>query len=417
MASLDVESLFTNIPLDETINICLKKLFDDEGISNISNLNKSQFKTLLELAVKECYFLCDCKIYKQVDGVAMGNPLGPVLANIFLSYHESRWLTRCPIRFRPRFYVRYVDDTFVFFSHESHVAKFVEYMNNQHANIKFTCEKQVDNRLNFLDVLVEKHGKKVSTSIYRKSTFSGLYSKFSSFIPTQYKTGLIRTLLHRIFNISSSYQIMTEEIDKLKDVLIKNEYPKGLIDKTVSDFFNKKYSDPVATELTCSKLTYNMILPYTGDHGHKVVSKLRNIISTFFPQIKIQFIFKPSLRLQNFFQNKDAMPKSLLSNVIYKYTCSDCSIGYIGETRRHFGSRIAEHTGISFATKKPIIGDKFSAIQKHISMTGHSTDASQFKIVCRASTQYDLLIKESLHIARDRPALNNNISSFPLNLF
>ena len=76
MASLDVESLFTNIPLDETINICLKKLFDDEGISNISNLNKSQFKTLLELAVKECYFLRDCKIYKQVDGVANGEPFG-----------------------------------------------------------------------------------------------------------------------------------------------------------------------------------------------------------------------------------------------------------------------------------------------------------------------------------------------------
>ena len=194
----------------------LQKLFDDKCVSKISNLTKSQFRTLLELAVKECYFLCNGKIYKQLDGVAMGNPLGPVLANIFLSHHESRWLDQCSIRFRPKFYVRYVDDTFVLFSHKSHLSKFSEFMNRQHPNMKFTYEAENDKKLNFLDVLVEKSGNKISTSIYRKPTFSGLYSKFSSFGPMQYKTGLIRTLLHRIFNISSSYQIMTTEIIKLK---------------------------------------------------------------------------------------------------------------------------------------------------------------------------------------------------------
>ena len=160
-----------------------------------------------------------------------------------------------------------------------------------------------------------------------------------------------------------------------------------------------------------------MLIPYTGEHGNKVVWKLRQIIGRFFPQIEVRFIFKPLLRVQNFFQNKDPMPPSLLSNVVYKYTCSDCSIGYIGETRRHVGSRIAEHTGVSFATKKPIVGDKNSAIQRHIASTNHSTESDQFKVLCRAKSRFDLLIKESLYIARDLPALNNNVSSYPLNLF
>ena len=84
MASLDTDSLFTNIPLDETINIIIEKLFSED--ETVHNLNKDQFKCLLTLATKESYFLFDGELYQQVDGVAMGSPLGPTLANIFLCH-------------------------------------------------------------------------------------------------------------------------------------------------------------------------------------------------------------------------------------------------------------------------------------------------------------------------------------------
>ena len=64
MASLDVDSLFTNIPLDETINIIIEKLFSEN--ETVHNLNKDQFKCLLTLATKESYFLFDGKLYQQV---------------------------------------------------------------------------------------------------------------------------------------------------------------------------------------------------------------------------------------------------------------------------------------------------------------------------------------------------------------
>ena len=68
MGSLDVDSLFTNIPLEETINICTNLLYNNDVIEGI---NKSEFKNLLSLATQESYFIFNDVLYKQKDGVAM----------------------------------------------------------------------------------------------------------------------------------------------------------------------------------------------------------------------------------------------------------------------------------------------------------------------------------------------------------
>jgi hypothetical protein len=99
MASFDVKSLFTNIPLDETINIIINKCF--ASATNYHAISRDQFRELLNLSVKNCHFLFDGVLYKQVDGVAMCSPLGPLFANIFLSFHEKSWLADCPSVFKP----------------------------------------------------------------------------------------------------------------------------------------------------------------------------------------------------------------------------------------------------------------------------------------------------------------------------
>ena len=67
MAGLDIDSLFTNIPLDDTTNIIIEKLFSENETAH--NLKKDQFKCLLTLATKESYFLFDGELCQQVDGV------------------------------------------------------------------------------------------------------------------------------------------------------------------------------------------------------------------------------------------------------------------------------------------------------------------------------------------------------------
>ena len=82
MGSLDVDSLFTNIPLEETIDICTNTLF--ENMEKVG-FSKMKFMELFSLATKESYFIFNRKLYKQVDRVATGSSLGPTLANGFSS--------------------------------------------------------------------------------------------------------------------------------------------------------------------------------------------------------------------------------------------------------------------------------------------------------------------------------------------
>ena len=152
MASLDVESLFTNIRLKETINNCVSD-FHNKNLHN-GKLNKSDLFKLLETATIESSFIFDFLLYKQIDGVAMGSPLGPTLANAFLCHYEKEWLDNCPSHFKPIVYRRYVDDIFVLFSSKEHLQPFVDYMNKQHRCIKFTSETEQNDTFSFLDIKI-----------------------------------------------------------------------------------------------------------------------------------------------------------------------------------------------------------------------------------------------------------------------
>ena len=116
MASLDVDSLFTNVPIDETIEICVKELFKSN--QTVSRLNNK----MLSLTTKENVILFDQKYCSQIDGVAMDSPLGPTLANIFLCYQETLWLKNCPKSFKPVYYKRYIDYIFVLFEKPEQVS-------------------------------------------------------------------------------------------------------------------------------------------------------------------------------------------------------------------------------------------------------------------------------------------------------
>ena len=82
-----MESLFTNILLEETINICIESIYNQNDC--VQYLNKSEFKELLPLVAKEFYFTFDEFWYKQIDGIAMGSPLGPTLSNTFLCRYDK----------------------------------------------------------------------------------------------------------------------------------------------------------------------------------------------------------------------------------------------------------------------------------------------------------------------------------------
>ena len=168
IVSYDVVSLFTNIPLQETIEIAVETLLKNKPGFKIS---KENLKKLFTYATSGTHFVFNGEVYEQVDGVAMGSPLAPILANLFLGHHEGKWLDDYPSN-RPRYYKRYVDDVIAVFDYEHEAVAFLEYLNTKHKNIKFTMETEKENQLPFLDVLLDKSDKLV-TSIYRKKHFLG----------------------------------------------------------------------------------------------------------------------------------------------------------------------------------------------------------------------------------------------------
>ena len=102
MASFDIESLFTNVLLRETIYICLDNLFPNPT-NIVAGLPLTHFRSFLELALLNSYFIFNNVLYKQVEGLGMGLPLGPTLSNIFMCFMEKDWLNECPAEFRPVF--------------------------------------------------------------------------------------------------------------------------------------------------------------------------------------------------------------------------------------------------------------------------------------------------------------------------
>ena len=105
MASLDVKSLFTNIPLNEVIDICIDDLFCDTNM--IHNLDHNDMRELLTLAAYELFFIFDQVMYRQIDGVTMGSPLGPILTNAFLCHFEKQWLSECPPDILPKVFANH----------------------------------------------------------------------------------------------------------------------------------------------------------------------------------------------------------------------------------------------------------------------------------------------------------------------
>ena len=120
MASLDVESLFMIIPLKESIKICCDSFYKNQEL--LSNISKNQFEKLLRAALSNNFFLFDCIIYQQVDGVVRF-PFGGKFSQHFLLAHEQIWVNVCQDDFKPINYKRYMGNMFLLFLSPRHLKK------------------------------------------------------------------------------------------------------------------------------------------------------------------------------------------------------------------------------------------------------------------------------------------------------
>ena len=147
MCSFDVKSLFTNVPIDETIDICLNAFYRTDEIET-PTIEEKLLKKLLVKCTRDVEFSFN-RIFRQVDGVAMGSPIYSVIANIFMENLEGKAFASCSMT--PRLWRRFVDDI-ISVVPKSCGELLLQQLNKQHPRIKFTMEEEQEGSLPFMDV-------------------------------------------------------------------------------------------------------------------------------------------------------------------------------------------------------------------------------------------------------------------------
>ena len=174
----------------------------------------------------------------------------------------------------------------------------------------------------------------------------------------------------------------------------------------------KNAEPPITT--VAKRIVYCKIPFMSNGHNKYFENGLAEIIKEFFPHINVRLIFRNGKSISSMFPFKDRIPSSIRSNVVYKYSCGICHSTYIGETSRHYTTRVAEHMGISPLTGRPM-GKITSKIYQHFLDTGHWVKEENFSILF-GRAQIDLEISESIAIHQFLPGLNEKGSSTPLKI-
>ena len=322
----------------------------------------------------------------------------------------------------PRTYFRYVDDTFAIFDSQELCEDFLTHLNALHPSLKFTCEMERNNALPFLDVLVEKSDGRLLTSVYRKPTFTGQYTRWDSFSATSYKLGLINNLVTRAIEICSPCKLSTE-LESVKRILRDNGYPDHVIDRGVQRAMDSRARPAVHGPKKCPVY---LKLPWRGKTSEKFAHEIKKSVSRAYFTVSTRVIFTTNRMVPK--TRKDVLPSPQLSNVIYQFQCR-CDAVYVGRTSQRLEDRIKQHVpsdihkasdkirtqpsrncktanSTSVTSKSSTKGD--SAIGQHLlnnpeCAQGYNPD--QFSIVARARSFSQLLFLEALYIQHNDPLL------------
>ena len=236
LVSFDVISLFTNIPLDATIDIVLKRIYDNREIN--TTINKREMKELIKLCTKDVHFNFNGITYVQKDGVAMGSPLAPVLAGIFMVELERAVIPKLSQHLQ--FWEHYVDDT-ICFVRNVYQEFVMSCLNSFHNSIQFTYEIEKENEICFLGMFhtfMIRSGQKIEIRVYRKSTNTDIYIHCNSYsyAPSSWKRSTLRTLIMRAYTISSNDSYLKLELKHLRRVFHeRNGYLQWFITNVMNE--------------------------------------------------------------------------------------------------------------------------------------------------------------------------------------
>ena len=344
LVSFDVSSLYTNVPVAESISVCADLLYN--GKYQVPPVDKETFIEMAEIASCNVVMSTHRGYYKQIDGLAMGSPPAPHLANGWLSQFDAT------IKGSSKLFSRYMDDILQEIKSRE-ITKKIAQINALHNNLTFTIEKQENGKLPFLDMrIIRDLQGNLSSTWYNKPTDTGLILNYHALAPRRYKKSVVSGFVHRIARACSTWTNFHNSLEKAKKVLEQNQYPppfyNPIIEQTLTSIvqsFNPVEEQNQSTSTTSQTNEPPIVLEespapvipkkmifiqYRGkcteDYARalhqceapcKMVMTLRKLKTTM-----------PSLKPQ--------VEKHLKSGTVYQIQCPSCQACYVGQTRQHF---------------------------------------------------------------------------------
>ncbi|BHF57186.1 hypothetical protein SprV_0100012900 [Sparganum proliferum] len=358
MVSFDVTSLFTSIPQGlaiETVSELLERQYDETDES----VKRRHLVQLLKFCLKT-YFTFEGTMYEQIKGTPMGSPLSGFIAEAVLQKLESLVFTT----HRPKFWTRYVDDTFVIIKREM-IEEFHSVLNSVFPDIQFTMEAENDNQLPFLDVLVHrKPNGHIKTTVYRKATNTRQILSYHSKHPLCHKRSCVRTLYSRAETHCSEPDDRRTELRYLQRLFMANGYPRNFIERS-------RQSKPGQNRVTEQPKVWRA-LPYIDGVSEAVSRLLR--------PLGIGIAHRPDSTIRHLVMRPKApLPRGETTNVIYRVQCNSCEANYVGETGKRLQTRVNEHMR---AVRRM---DPLSLVAEHCADSGHTFAFQNAKILGRGN--------------------------------
>jgi uncharacterized protein (DUF1697 family) len=209
LASFDISNMYTNIPTEELIKIittaCQNNNIEDNLKQNIIKLSKT--------IRGQNYFQFLDKTYVQTEGLAMGAPTSSIFSELYLQFLKNSTIYNILINYDVKGYFRYVNDILIVYDEEkTNVDTLLDCFNNISPKLKFTIEKEMEHKINFLDITINREPNKISIDVYRKPTYTDVIIPNDSCQPREHKMAVINYLYNRM----NTYQLSPEKMAKRK---------------------------------------------------------------------------------------------------------------------------------------------------------------------------------------------------------
>ena len=433
--SLDVTSMYTNIPIEECKTECLSFIINHKTKLNLFGLDQPQLEDLLHAVFYEGYFRFGENKYHQKMGLAMGMRHSPPAANIFMYMLESRIINEWNSLYESyqlQLWDRCLDDIIDMWKYGMESFElFVVFVNESHETIKFTYEDSCESgKIDFMDLTLGfDSGRNITSELFIKPTNSGVTLHYESNHPLKVKLNTAKNHFLRALKLSSGPNEIEKSFNLVSLLLKCNGYPPHIIEMNKNlvannDNINENTSGMGTNNSKDNKLF--LTLPFVNE---KLLNKCATIVKDSGIE-NIMLANKPGKSLKDYLvstqfsppkchsscmsclKSKDSFVRCDRKLIIYELICKLCNESYIGQSARVPHKRVYEHNSAIINEED----DK--AISTHFLEEHNTTDRScfdfEFKILRYCINYLDMMIAEAELIRLNKPSINKYAGKWKL---